>query len=108
MFFFIDPSFASIRQASANDADIIAPFRMDDNQQLAAIGASNRDKAIFLLGMRRVWDGQRERIGEDGEASSNWRPCFAALDAAFLSFHSKVSDIQADHDHWCCSVPRSS
>jgi len=39
MFFFIDPSFASVCQASANDADIIAPFRMDDNQQLAAIGA---------------------------------------------------------------------
>jgi len=42
------------------------------------------------------------------EASSNLTPCFAALDAAFLSFHSKVSGIQADHHHWCCSVPRSS
>jgi hypothetical protein len=57
--------FRSCRWAGAEDADSIASFRMDDDQEAKAAGRSDQNAPLFVHRMNRVGDGDRLRIGED-------------------------------------------
>jgi hypothetical protein len=52
--FFISLSLSSIRRSCTNDANIVAAFGMYDNNQLAAMRSSHRNKALLHCGVRRV------------------------------------------------------
>lgn len=77
--------------------DIVSAFGVNDNQQLAAMGASERDKAFLLSGVRRVRNGQRERIGEHSRTFIETDAVLPRIRFAFLSSHPKLSCILRDH-----------
>src|SRR6266496_4620786 len=52
--FFIIFSLSSACAPGADDADIIAPFRMHDNQQFPLVGLSQNDATVLHLRMGRV------------------------------------------------------
>jgi hypothetical protein len=49
--FFIALSFSSAGAPGADDADIITPFRMHDNQQFPLMRMAKHNQAVFRLGM---------------------------------------------------------
>src|SRR3989442_1625517 len=56
--FFIRFSFSSAGASGADHADIISPFRVDDNQQFSLIRTSDDNEPVFGLGMSRIGNRQ--------------------------------------------------
>ena len=65
-FFFIKFPFPRVCPSGTNDADIIAAFGVDDNEQFVAERLTHRDETWFGSRMFWVRNGQRPRIAEDG------------------------------------------
>src|SRR5438034_131584 len=61
-FFVILPRLLARR--AHEDADIIAPFRMHDNQQSSLVRLSQNDPTVLHLRMGRVGNRQRQRVAE--------------------------------------------
>jgi len=62
--FFIRSSFSFVHAPRADHAEIIAPLRVNDNQQFPPVRLAEDDEPALGLRMSRVGNGQRQRVAK--------------------------------------------
>jgi hypothetical protein len=90
--FFITLSFSSARESRADDANIVASFSVDNNQQFSTMRSPDRDETIFQVPNvpDQEWSTSAD-LRKPVEASSKLIRCLPMFDCALFASHSKLS-----------------
>src|SRR6266404_1767762 len=98
---FIIFPFAPAGAPGADDANSIASFGVNDNQQFLFVGMPQNDGTGFRLGMRRVWNCEGKRIAENSRRFFKAHAMFSKVYFCFVFVPFKIKhDLKRTFNSW--------